>query len=319
MIEYFEVENYKCFERLRLDGLARVNLIVGENGVGKTALLEALYLRANIGSPLALLEVLRHRGEPLRPSALSAFSRLLNARPATFGLHFQPDEVSYMVEHNAIAFRLLKMILRSVELSFDLEASLLASAAELKIDLNSMIVWSGGISKEEVEKVWDQIIIFGRHALVIDLMRLLIPKLEQVGLLADSSGVRQAHLKLDNDHKPVVLGRFGEGSERLFGLAVAVIASAGNQLMIDEIEIGLHYTLHEKLWQFVFDMAVQLDVQIFATTHSSDMTSAFARVASRHPAIGKLFRLDRSYGRLKVVDYNEEEMLVAAEEGYEVR
>ena len=44
MYKSFEIHNFKCFRELKLDKLARINLIAGMNNVGKTALLEAIFL-----------------------------------------------------------------------------------------------------------------------------------------------------------------------------------------------------------------------------------------------------------------------------------
>lgn len=46
MYTSFSVKNFRCFDDLTLDNLARVNLIAGKNNVGKTALLEALLLHS---------------------------------------------------------------------------------------------------------------------------------------------------------------------------------------------------------------------------------------------------------------------------------
>ena len=43
MYKSFEVHNYRCFEELKIDDLSLVNLVGGQNNVGKTALLEAIY------------------------------------------------------------------------------------------------------------------------------------------------------------------------------------------------------------------------------------------------------------------------------------
>ena len=43
MLRKFSVRNFRCLRKLEIEPLARVNLIVGENNVGKTALLEALF------------------------------------------------------------------------------------------------------------------------------------------------------------------------------------------------------------------------------------------------------------------------------------
>lgn len=44
MYQSFEVSNFRCFRKLTLANAERVNLIAGMNNVGKTALLEALFL-----------------------------------------------------------------------------------------------------------------------------------------------------------------------------------------------------------------------------------------------------------------------------------
>lgn len=49
-------------------------------------------------------------------------------------------------------------------------------------------------------------------------------------------------------------------------------------LLIDEIENGIHYTSQRNLWRVLFRLAVELDVQIFATTHSLEILQAFADV-----------------------------------------
>lgn len=50
---------------------------------------------------------------------------------------------------------------------------------------------------------------------------------------------------------------------------------------IDEIENGLHYTVQAEFWTYLFRLAQQFNVQIFATTHSIEMIRAFAAVAQK--------------------------------------
>ncbi len=56
MYTSFSVENFRCFDNLTVEPLARVNLIAGQNNVGKTALLEALWM---LSYPTAPREALR--------------------------------------------------------------------------------------------------------------------------------------------------------------------------------------------------------------------------------------------------------------------
>src|SRR5712675_2003129 len=52
MIHSFKIKNFRSFRDFKFEPLERVNLITGSNNVGKTALLEALYL--NIAPATAL-------------------------------------------------------------------------------------------------------------------------------------------------------------------------------------------------------------------------------------------------------------------------
>ena len=62
MYTSFHIENFRCFENLTIEPLARVNLICGENNTGKTALLEALWLHSGPNAPDLGLRLLGFRG-----------------------------------------------------------------------------------------------------------------------------------------------------------------------------------------------------------------------------------------------------------------
>lgn len=63
MLRDLTIHNYRVFKDFAIDGLARVNLLVGANNAGKTSFLEAVYLLVNQGDAASLLELLHQRGE----------------------------------------------------------------------------------------------------------------------------------------------------------------------------------------------------------------------------------------------------------------
>ncbi len=63
LLSSFEICGFRAFEYLSLERLGRVNLIVGKNNVGKTSLLEALWVYANRGAPPVLWSLLEGREE----------------------------------------------------------------------------------------------------------------------------------------------------------------------------------------------------------------------------------------------------------------
>jgi hypothetical protein len=64
-----EVRNFRGFEHLKIESLGRVNLVVGKNNVGKTSLLEALWLYAHRGSRIVIQRMLDGRDEVSRQAA----------------------------------------------------------------------------------------------------------------------------------------------------------------------------------------------------------------------------------------------------------
>ena len=63
MFTSLSIHNFRCFEALSFDGsLDRVNLIAGTNSVGKTALLEAIYLLIGMGNVALVQKLIAFRG-----------------------------------------------------------------------------------------------------------------------------------------------------------------------------------------------------------------------------------------------------------------
>lgn len=73
-----------------------------------------------------------------------------------------------------------------------------------------------------------------------------------------------------------------------------MLLARGGFLLIDAFESGLHFSVYERIWRLLFEMATKLDVQIFATTHSRDCIESFAEVARSGTAEGVLFRMGKS-------------------------
>ena len=44
MIRNLRLSNFRCYKKLELDDLGLVNVVVGDNGSGKTSLIESIFL-----------------------------------------------------------------------------------------------------------------------------------------------------------------------------------------------------------------------------------------------------------------------------------
>lgn len=63
ILDSLEIRNFRGFEHLQIERLGRVNLVVGKNNVGKSALLEALRLYARRAHPSLIWTLLELREE----------------------------------------------------------------------------------------------------------------------------------------------------------------------------------------------------------------------------------------------------------------
>jgi AAA15 family ATPase/GTPase len=62
MYRSFTVRNFRGFEELAIDSFERINLLAGKNNVGKTALLEAIWIHHDANNPDLGLRVDSFRG-----------------------------------------------------------------------------------------------------------------------------------------------------------------------------------------------------------------------------------------------------------------
>lgn len=79
------------------------------------------------------------------------------------------------------------------------------------------------------------------------------------------------------------------------------------------------WSVHDKLWRYVFEVASALDVQVFSTTHSWGCIDAFQVAARDHEEEGLLIRLERRDGETRAFLFDEEDLAVVAKQAIEVR
>ena len=120
---------------------------------------------------------------------------------------------------------------------------------------------------------------------------------------------------------PEPISVMGEGMKRMLGLSLAFANARGGILLIDEIENGIHYLLHEKVWGFIMQCSKKFDVQVFITTHSWDCIEAFQRVAAEDDDSnsGMLIRLAEKNDNIIATSFDEEDLEIITRQGIEVR
>ena len=184
-----------------------------------------------------------------------------------------------------------------------------------------MYVGSSGVSSVDTSRLWDKIALTALEDEVIASLSMIYPGLVRISLAAsDDERVRIPRVKLRDYDEPVTLKSLGDGVSRLFGIALALVSAKDGVLLIDEVENGLHYSVQSQLWQFLINAAEKFNVQVFATTHSTDTIRAFQWAAKSEPRVaGLLTRIDYTGGSPNVTQFDEMDLGIAVTESVEVR
>ncbi len=75
-----------------------------------------------------------------------------------------------------------------------------------------------------------------------------------------------------------------------------------------------------QMWKLIFNASRELDVQVFATTHSYDCVYSLAQICEAREVAGSHVTVQRiDPGKSRAVPYDEDEIAVAANREIEVR
>lgn len=177
-------------------------------------------------------------------------------------------------------------------------------------------------STGQMGALWDAIALTDVEHEIVKALRILSDDIQAVSVIGSAergSRGRTAIAKSTRHPSPVPLRTFGDGVNRLFGIILSLCTARHGVLLVDEIENGLHYSVQTEIWQTIFRLAKDLNVQVFATTHSWDGVRAFQEAASASPSEGVLVRLTRHGERIIPTRFSEGELAVVTRDQIEVR
>ncbi|MEI7866496.1 MAG: AAA family ATPase [Candidatus Methylumidiphilus sp.] len=200
------------------------------------------------------------------------------------------------------------------------------------------------VSVDDLADIWDNILFSDYASSVKQGLAIIAEDFEDLGFVKSESVIgmglsqwgrgmpklrsqfrRTCKVKLKNQNLAVPLNSLGDGMLRVLQLMLKIFPAKGGFLLIDEFENGLHYTIQEKVWRLIFDLAEKLDIQVFATTHSWDCIESFAKVAvERTDVEGVLFRVGRSIktsdqGKVIATVFEEDKLFSITQAEVEVR
>lgn len=285
MFDRLAIENFRAFEKLEIAPLHRVNLIAGGNNVGKTSVLEAIWLALQ-GNPLT-------SPATQAPHASSLFRRsAIKYEPNT---QSAPDDIDNFWKWLFFQKDMSRQILielssskspesnRTLRLYFDgdlLQTTdgrshpiiLLGAPPQPQPSGLGCITLSTTHSSpvEDAERV-NAVSVINRDEELVSYLRLIDPrirKLKYLKLPGHQHPYVYADVGLGKGKELIPATQLGQGTSRMLGLFASLMTEQPRVLLIDEFENGLQHDAIGPIWSALGKFARDNDVQIFATTHS---------------------------------------------------
>jgi hypothetical protein len=355
MFTRFEITGFRGFDHLAIESLARVNLIAGKNNVGKTALLEAMFLHIGAHNPELPLRVNAIRGIerfPIQPEEVWGWLFYDKRTDKPILLGSQDDQgLERKLEIRLVAsetvtpagndsrgrgdpggFVITTDVSRDLVLEYsdsggrhaEARATLTADR-EIKARRSGSAISAPGIylgatarfTSEDAER-FSNLERVGKADSLLSALRLLEPRLTRLTVLV-TAGAPMIHGGIGL-RELMPLPVMGQGMVRLCAIMLAIANVPGGTLLVDEIENGLHHTVLPDVFKAIGQAARISDVQVFAATHSWECIEAAHAAFLADPAYDfRLHRLERVKGQIKDFVFDAESLGVALEAGLEVR
>jgi predicted ATPase len=191
-------------------------------------------------------------------------------------------------------------------------------------EVSTQFITTESLDGSELVALWDKVALTPNENRVLLALQFLDSSIERVAAQASAQNYYTERggfiVKVKGREHPLPIGSMGDGMWRMMAMAIAIAHCKGGILLVDEIDTGLHYTVMANMWRLIFGAAKELDVQVFATTHSSDCIKSLAELCYTETDVAENVTLQRvERGKPKAVPYSAAEIEVAAEKRIEVR
>ena len=169
-----------------------------------------------------------------------------------------------------------------------------------------------------IAELFGDLVAVGKEKPVMDFLRHVEPSLSRLMVLP-KRGVSVVHASI-GDRLPIPVNLVGEGFTRMLEVFLSAMTIGDGLLLVDEIENGLHFTIHEDIFASLHRLAEETGLQVVATTHSRELVLA-AHKALKDKGDNALayHRIDSRDGEISVASFDMEMLETVDWFGMEVR
>ncbi len=358
MITKLNITGFKGFAQLELPKLSRITLLGGRNNVGKTSILEALFMFHDRLNPEMIIRQFAWRGVgaiAFDPDSMWApvfynydmhkkivILAVVDGNEEKMTVTFNPHYTRPSLQTNIIKPGTKPIQIRTdqkPEPTFALD--IVYDSKEMKNQVVHLLMGLNGpgvhvekmrmkqrhasflgarvpINPSEDAQKFGQLDILGKQEKIVDFLKIIEPDLKSLSSIA--MGDSSLIYGDIGLSRKIPVAYMGDGVARLLSIILAIATSQGGTVFIDECENGIHYSAMPKVWEAIAKAAREYDCQIIGTTHSYECLEAAHNglTGSLAPDFSYI-RLDRTDNKTTAKFFDHEMLKVAIETNMEVR
>src|ERR1700728_3907680 len=321
MITSLEIENFRPFKKIELSGLRRINIVVGDNASGKTALLESVFL-ASASNPQIPITLRQWRGLEAAATGTSTdvydalWSNLFNDfdRNKIISIHLhgsendsrslsmffrRESEVTLPLKQNGGVAGELKPSTgiyqpfvfhwKSPEPP-DVILTMRSTAAGLQIEgithesnlRSAFIPAHAQTSNQYTAILYSALSKQNKEIEFVSALKLQFPNIQTVSVEIEA-GASAVFVSVPWLKQKMPLALFSNAASNLASILLNISSSARGIVCVDEIENGFHYTRHASVWEQTYSFADVYKTQVIASTHSLEFLKAALPIIEKHP------------------------------------
>lgn len=334
MLKNIEIVEYKCFKDFKLDGLSQINIISGGNNVGKTALLEVLFIENYFCYKHSYEEIINPKNTlvPLkiifnnRDVSNNKFSNFLkdmnislksNNHDIKIIHKYTPllndDEKKKMKAFNQDYFEfLVSKINKNLEL-YPIEKIKLENKSHNYIN-------SSKPTNKQLIELYSKIQTKGIQHKFLEYLKILDKNIAwlEPQLLDDELFLR---VNLNNPEISLVSSELGEGTNRYIEILATLLSNSNGSVFIDEIENGIHHSKLKEICKAIIEIVQKENIQLFITTHDEETIEAFAQASEElnYKDISSIELYKDENNTIQSIVRNSEQFIATVDAGMEVR
>lgn len=325
MAESITIRNFRCFSETKLSDCRRINVIVGANGSGKTALMEAIFLAVG-PSPEIVTRLRRWRGfevsglAPISPMLIyrSVWGDLFHdydfRRPISISLRgYAPHTRQVTINYNerkmisggagtaprASAFSPIQFVWKGINNRTIATSTPRLEGGQMVVDPLPYSPVEGlffaavqGYSATEAANRFSELSKRSEEGPIVEFFKQVFTFIEDLSVELHG-GTPMIFAKVDGMADRIPIGLVSGGLNKLASIITMFPNYPQGIALIDEIENGFYYKTLPKVWEALLHFGKLHDLQVFASTHSLECLKAAAEVANTDPESFSLLRVVR--------------------------